>query len=102
MSVVNLTEAQVEQLLSWPLVNDAVEQALSAITEIRTSDSQPIANQPARIFTPTGNGKGLQLLIDIEYESGIKNRICCRCVAFDARFHWQLPLEAYGSWRCGK
>lgn len=102
MSVVNLTEAEVEQLLSWPLVNDAVEQALSAITEIRTGDSQPTANQPARIFTPVGNGKGLkiEIIYRFDVEKGMKIRFCCRCVGNDARIHWQLPLETYGSRRC--
>lgn len=58
MTVENLSEDQVKDLLSWPLVNDAVEQALRSITEIRTSESQPTARQPTRTFTPAGNGKG--------------------------------------------
>lgn len=64
MSVVNLAEDQVKGLLSWPLVYEAVEQALRSITEIRTSESQPTANQPTRIFTPAGNGKGWKCFID--------------------------------------
>lgn len=58
MSVVNLNESQVKGLLTWPLVYEAVEQALRSIPETRTSESQPTANQPTRIFTPAGNGKG--------------------------------------------
>lgn len=44
MSIINLSEEQVASLLTWPLVYDAVEQALRSVSEIRTSDAQPSAN----------------------------------------------------------
>lgn len=53
---VNLTEEQVKDLLDWPLVCDAVEQALRSICEFRVSDNQPTAKQPARTFTPANQG----------------------------------------------
>lgn len=56
MSVVNLTEEQVLELLDWPLVCDAVEQSMRSICEIRVKDDQPTAKQPTRIFTPTEKG----------------------------------------------
>lgn len=96
MSVVNLTEEQVKCLLTWPLVYEAVEQALRSITEIRTSETQPTANQPERIFTPAGNGKGTKWSSNSNVWKFILSHLF-RCAAYDARFHWQLSLEAYGS-----
>lgn len=56
MSIINLTEAQVKELLDWPLVVDAVEQSLRSICENRVSENQPTAKQPTRSHTPTENG----------------------------------------------
>lgn len=56
MSVINLSEEQVKELLDWPTVFDAVEQSLRSVCEVRTSADQPIADQPARTKTITGNG----------------------------------------------
>lgn len=58
MSITNLNEEQVKSVLSWPLVYDAIEQSLRSVATIRTSGSQPVSNQPTRIFThpPSGNG----------------------------------------------
>lgn len=56
MSVVHITEERVKELLDWPLICDAVEQALRAICENRTSDDQPTSRQPVRTFTPTEKG----------------------------------------------
>lgn len=56
MSVVNLSEQQVKQLLDWPSVCDAVEQALRSVCEVRVGDEQPISKQPTRIFTSTERG----------------------------------------------
>lgn len=48
MSVVNLQEEQVKELLDWPLVCNAVEQALLSVCKERMSDSQPSSIQPVR------------------------------------------------------
>lgn len=56
MSVINLSEAQVKELLDWPLVVDVVEESLRSICENRVSESQPTAKQPTRTFTPTEKG----------------------------------------------
>lgn len=56
MSVISLTEQQVKDLLEWPLVCDAVEEALRSICEFRVNENQPAAVQPTRIFTPTEKG----------------------------------------------
>lgn len=56
MSVVNISEKQVLELLDWPLVFDAVEQSLRSICETRVNEDQPTAKQPTRIFTPTEKG----------------------------------------------
>lgn len=50
-----------KEILEWPLVYDAIEQALRSITETRTDESQPTFNQPTRIFTVPPNGKGVLL-----------------------------------------
>lgn len=57
MSVVNLSESQVKQLLDWPLVCDASEQAFRSVSEVRTNDDQPTSKQPARSHTATERGK---------------------------------------------
>lgn len=54
--VLNLTESQVLELLDWPLVFNAVEQALRSICKTKVGDDQPTAVQPTRIFTPTEKG----------------------------------------------
>lgn len=54
---INLTEDQVAALLNWPLVCDAVEQALRSVCETRVSDDQPTSMQPARSKTLTDQGK---------------------------------------------
>lgn len=59
MSVIHLSENQVKELLDWPLVYEATEQAFRSICENRVSEEQPIANQPARSFTRTLNGLGI-------------------------------------------
>lgn len=56
MSVTNITEEQVLELLNWPMVCDAVEQSLRSICENRVNEDQPTAKQPTRIFTPTEKG----------------------------------------------
>lgn len=56
MSVEQLSEEQVNQLLDWPLVCDAVEQAFRSVGEVRTNNDQPISKQPARSRTTTENG----------------------------------------------
>lgn len=56
MSVINLNEEQVLELLDWPLVFDAVEQSLRSICETKVSEDQPTAKQPTRIFTPIEKG----------------------------------------------
>lgn len=56
MSVINLSEDQVKELLDWPTIFDAVEQSLRSVCEVRTSNDQPSANQPARTRTLTENG----------------------------------------------
>lgn len=53
---INLTEEQVKFLMDWPLVCDAVEQALRSPCEFRVNDEQPTSNQPARTFTRTEQG----------------------------------------------
>lgn len=58
INVVNLTENTVKNLLDWPLVYEAVEQSLRSITKTRVNESQPIAEQPTRIFTPMPNKAG--------------------------------------------
>lgn len=55
-NLIHLTESQVKQLLNWPLVYEAVEEALSAITATKSNEAQPVANQPARSFTRSPNG----------------------------------------------
>lgn len=55
-NLIHLTESQVKQLLNWPLVYEAVEEALSAITATKANEAQPVANQPARSFTRSKNG----------------------------------------------
>ncbi|KAJ6641302.1 Ketimine reductase mu-crystallin [Pseudolycoriella hygida] len=54
-----ITEAQVEELLTWPAVYEASEQALQSICEKRTSDSQPSAKQPPRPFVELERRNGL-------------------------------------------
>lgn len=56
MSLVSLSEEQVKELLDWPSVCDAVEQAFRSVCEVRVSDDQPTSKQPTRIFTPTERG----------------------------------------------
>lgn len=56
MSVISLTEQQVKDLLDWPLVCGAVEEALRSICEFRVNEHQPAAVQPARVFTQTEKG----------------------------------------------
>lgn len=63
MAVVNIDESQVKEILNWPLVCEAVEQALRSICETRVSDDQPTSNQPTRIFTVPPNGKGKRLTL---------------------------------------
>lgn len=58
-NLIHLDESQVEKHLTWPLVYDAVEQALFAIPETKASDTQPSAQQPARSFTGTPSGKSI-------------------------------------------
>lgn len=55
--LVHLTESRVAELLNWPLVYEAVEQALSAITKRKANDQQPTSVQPPRSFTPSDNGE---------------------------------------------
>ncbi|XP_055298600.1 ketimine reductase mu-crystallin [Sitodiplosis mosellana] len=56
MSVINLSEEQVLELLDWPLVCDAVEQSLRSICETKVNEDQPTAKQPTRVFTPIEKG----------------------------------------------
>lgn len=56
MSVVQLSENQVKQLLDWPLVCDAVEQAFRSVSDTRENHEQPTSKQPARSRTVTENG----------------------------------------------
>lgn len=56
MSVINLSENQVKQLLDWSLVCDASEQAFRSVGEVRTSNEQPTSKQPARSHTVTEKG----------------------------------------------
>lgn len=63
MSVVQLSEDQVKELLEWPLVCNAVEQALLSMCRERKSDNnQPSSIQPVR---PT-----------IQTEKGEKQKLC--------------------------
>lgn len=56
MSIVNLSENQVKQLLDWPLVCDAAEQAFRSVSEVQTNNEQPTSKQPARSHTATERG----------------------------------------------
>lgn len=58
MSLINLNESQVKELLDWPIVYEAVEEALRSVCENRVSEDQPTSNQPARSFTAPTNGLG--------------------------------------------
>lgn len=54
--LLHLTESQVSEVLNWPVVYEAVEQALGAITTSKANDSQSTAFQPTRNFTRTQDG----------------------------------------------
>lgn len=58
MSVINISESEVKELLDWPSIYEAIEQSLRAVCEIRVSDDQPNHVQPTRTFTPALNGNG--------------------------------------------
>lgn len=62
MSVVQLSEDQVKELLEWPLVCNAVEQALLSMCRERKSDkNQPSSIQPVRPIIQTEKGKKQKL-----------------------------------------
>lgn len=62
MSVVQLSEDQVKELLEWPLVCYAVEQALLSMCRERKSDNnQPSSIQPVRPTIQTEKGKKQKL-----------------------------------------
>lgn len=65
MSVVNISENEVKELLDWPSLCEAIEQSLRGVCEIRTSDDQPNCQQPTRIFTPALNGMGNLLIFGV-------------------------------------
>lgn len=56
--LIHLKENQVKALLNWPLVYEAVEESLRSIPSTRVNESQPIAEQPTRIFTKMPNNAG--------------------------------------------
>lgn len=58
LNILYLTENDVKKLLNWPLVCEAVEQSLRSISKTQVNESQPIAEQPTRIFTPLPNKAG--------------------------------------------
>lgn len=64
MSVVNLSENEVKQLLDWSLVCDAAEQAFRSVSEVQTNNEQPTSKQPARSHTVTDRGIFLQIYIN--------------------------------------
>lgn len=55
-NLIHVTESQVAELLNWPLVYEAVKEALSAITATKANETQPVAHQPSRSFTRTRKG----------------------------------------------
>lgn len=88
MSVINLSEAQVKELLDWPMVCDAVEQAFRSVSEVRTRDDQPTSKQPARTFTPTEKGR-IQNIQRLSIGSG-SIHFLPRSAFVYAWIHWQL------------
>lgn len=58
LNILHLSESDVKHILNWPLVYEAIEQSLRSISKTKVSESQPIAEQPTRIFTPMPNGAG--------------------------------------------
>lgn len=60
MSITNITEDQVKELLDLPTVCDAIEQSLRSVCEVRPKDA-PNSSQPARTFTRSQDGKGILL-----------------------------------------
>lgn len=96
MSIISLSEEEVANLLTWPLVYDAVEQALRAVPETRTSEAQPTANQPARIVTSTGKGRQARQPI-LDFSLLYKMNPFHRFVVNNAWFHRKLSTKTYGT-----
>lgn len=53
-----INEAKVEELLTWPAVFEASEQALQSVCQEKASDSQPSAKQPPRPFVELERREG--------------------------------------------
>lgn len=98
MTIISLSEEEVANLLTWPLVYDAVEQALRAVPETRTSEAQPTANQPARIVTSTGKGRQERQPI-LDFRLMHEMNPFHRFVVHNARFHWKLSTQTHGTGR---
>lgn len=60
-----ISEDEVKELLSWPLIFEACEQALKAVSKAKTSENQPSAIQPAR------------QRINMDNDSGCEERSAC-------------------------
>lgn len=54
--ILHLSESQVKEVLNWPVIYDAVEQALAAITSTKATEDQSRAVQQPRNFTRADNG----------------------------------------------
>lgn len=53
-----ISEKKVKELLTWPLVYEATEQALIGICKLQISQDQPVAHQPARSLTIIPDNSG--------------------------------------------
>lgn len=58
-----ITEAKAEELLTWPAVFEACEQALISVCEEKTCDSQPSAKLPPRPFVEMKRRNGTFTLV---------------------------------------
>lgn len=56
-----LNEKRVEELLTWPLIFEAVEQALMSVSVAPDNQTLPVSSQPARSFTVLPDNSGVLL-----------------------------------------
>lgn len=57
MSIINISEDQVKELLDLPSICEAIEQSFRSVPEVRPKDA-PNSSQPTRTFTRSQDGKG--------------------------------------------
>lgn len=57
MSVLQITENQVKDLLDWPAVCEAIEESFRSTNNLHPEEA-PYSSQPPRSYTNAGNGAG--------------------------------------------